>query len=426
MSTVKYTVAFRKFVLIALMSGVVICNGKSSIAKPPSVAQSVPQLSIRAVTSTVFEGDATEGVFVISRGGSTTQPANIRLAISGSAINGIDYQTIPSQIQIAAGAASVEVRIKPIDDSLVESDEVVLVGLADVPINSVITNTLASISIKDNDTVVEVAVSDPNGSESGPHPIVFRISRVGDLRSQLTVNYAINQTATNRFGSTLGDGSVRTITPSIQDGTSNTIAFGETLGAVATSGVDFGALPGTVTFQIGESSKTINVTPIDDSIVENTESVSLSLVRSNVYTIGPNRAATGFIADNDQAAPLPTVSISATQPNASEEGPTNGTVVISRSVATLQALTVSYSVNIPGAGNIPNPATNGVDFEQLSGQAVIPAGATSTTITVRPIDDNEHEPEERVLIQLVASPQSYIIQAASNQVTVKIKDHHKP
>jgi hypothetical protein len=404
--------------------------------------QGAPRLTITATNPTASESGPTEGVFVISRDGSTAQALTVHLTIGGAATNGVDYVSIPNEVQISAGAASVEVRVRPIDDSSAEAEELVTVGLSDVPLNSVTNNTLASVSIKDNDTIVEVTTLDPNGSESGPRPIVFSVTRVGDIRSQLTITLATNSSliSPNTGGSSVGfgDGSVRTVSPSgttqtssIQDGTSNTISTGErSAGSNATNGVDFVSPPATITFQVGETSKTINITPIDDRIAEATESVTLSVVRSPLYTLGRNSSAVGFIQDNDPPAEaaqrISTVSIAATQSNADEEGPTNGVVAITRTGPTAQPLEVFYSVNPTGV-NIPNPATNGVDFDLLSGQAIIPAGQTSTTITVRPIDDNEHEPEERLVLQLVVqTPATYTVQAGSNQVTLKIKDHHRP
>lgn len=388
-----------------------------------SKMQTPPHVTIRATTATAFESSTNEGVFLISRDGSTAQPLTVRLTIGGSATNGIDYTTIPAEVQIPAGAATTEVRVKPIDDSVAESDEVVSIGLADVPVNTVSGNTLSLVTIKDNDTIVEISATDANGSEAGPHPISFRVARNGNVRSQLTVNYFVNiREAASRTAAitpAFGDGSVRIV----QDGTSNTISIGEESNAIpATSGVDFAPLPGTITLQPGETSKVITVTPIDDSIAEPTESVTLVLERSQLYTVGPNGVATGVIRDNDQT--LPSVSISATQPNANEEGPVNGVISITRAGNTLQPLTVFYSINASGI-NVPNPATNGLDFESLSGQVVVPAGSSSVTIQIKPVDDNEHEPEERVALQLVAS-QSYTIQPGSAQAIVKIKDHHRP
>ena len=385
--------------------------------------QGAPHLTINATSSTGFESLSGEAVFVVTRDGSTAQPLTVRLNIGGSATNGVDYATMPNQIQIPAGSVSTEIRIRPIDDSQVEADEKVTIGLADVPINSTFDHTLASITIKDNDTVVEVLALNANGAESGSQPIVFRFTRTGDVRSQLTVNYLVNSARslgspnTGGMPVSLGDGSVRTTT--ITDGTSNTITVGESSNlTMATSGVDFSQLPGTITFQPGESSKQVSVNPVDDSEPEAKESVTIAIARSQLYTVGANISATGFIEDNDQS--LPILSLTATQAAAYEAGPTSGIVTVTRDIATAQSLTVLYSVN---SGTVTNPATNGIDFDRLSGKAVIPAGATSVTITVKPIEDKEVEPEERVVLELAtAGPATYVFKIGANQATVVIKD----
>ena len=383
--------------------------------------QGAPHLTINATSSTGFESLSGEAVFVVTRDGSTDQPLTVHLNIGGSATNGFDYTTIPNQIQIPAGSVSTEIRIKPTDDSQVEPDETVTIGLADFPINSTFDHTLASITIKDNDTVVEISTVNANGAESGSQPIVFRFTRTGDVRSQLTVNYLVNSVRsvgssnTGGMSVSMGDGSVRTTT--ITDGTSNTITVGE-VPNLTTSGADFSQLPGTITFQVGEKAKQLSVNPIDDSIPEAKESLTIAIAHSQLYTVGASVSATGFIEDNDPS--LPIVSLTATKAAAYEAGPTSGVITVTRDVATAQALSVLYTIN---AGTVTNPATNGIDFDRLSGKAVIPAGATSVTITVKPIEDKEVEPEERVVLQLATeSPATYVLKIGANQATVVIKD----
>ncbi len=522
-------------------------HGRSSVVmKAPQTAP--PPLTIRATVETAFESGQVEGVFVIVRSRENiSEPMQVRLHITGSATNGVDYQTIHDVVQIPAGSTGVEVRVKPIDDTEAEADELVTIGLADLPTNHEVNNTRASVVIKDNDTMVQV-FADASGSEAGPKPVVFRFTRVGNPRAIITVNYSVNSPLS-------GDGSVRNI--GIVDGTSNTL-----ISTVATSGVDFNALPGSITFNVGESSKTLSVLPIDDSVTEPRESITITLLPSPLYTIGTSKGATGFIEDNDTEVqivtenargaeagrvpatfrftrngdasvpltvsyrvepvapnvagipdgrsntivtgesssssgaesgldfvPLPgtltfqqgedskllnvipiddtivegteffkitllqsslyklgqnssatasiedndqfsesnqpqvsVVRIQATVSEAREEGPTNGVVTISRTGSISAPLTVLYGINGPGSGG--NLANNGVDFEELPGQIVIPAGSSSATVTVRPIVDDLAEPDERVVFQLLSSP-NYTIQQGGGQATVRIKDNRR-
>ena len=416
--------SYRTLAFVSLMIAVfgVGLSRQTSALEAPTALQTPPHLTINATQSTAFESGATEAVFVATRDGSTTQPLVVHLNIGGTATNGQDYVNLLNQIEIPAGSSSAAVRVKPIDDQQAEPDETVNIGIADVLVNSTFTNTLASVSIKDNDTVVELSVVSPNGSESGPQPIVFRLSRTGEIRNQLTVSYVVNPSFTSSTGGispTIGDGSVRTI----QDGTSNTVTVGGTINVggsavvPASNGIDFSQLPGTLTFQVGETTKQLTIIPIDDSLVESKESITLAVARSQLYTVGPNSIAMAFIDDNDQDLPL--VSIVATQANASEEGPTSGLITVTRSVASPQSLTVSFNVN--GAG-MSAAATNGVDFERIAHDVVIPANATSATITIKPIPDKEVEGDEKVVLQLItATPSTYTFKSPG-QATVVIKD----
>ena len=409
---------FSTLALTAIACTILLASPAMSV----SVVQRSPHVTIEAVTATAFEDRSIEGVFVISRTGSKTDPLTVLLSIGGSATNGIDYVAIPRKVQIPAGSSSVEVRVRPINDTQVEEEEIVTLGLAEAPVNSASDHTLASVVIKDNDTLVQISADIiTRGSETGSRPVVFRINRTGDLRVRLPVSYEVNPP---------GSGAVQ----NFPDGTSNTLVLGESTSSssssigIATSGLDFGALPGTITLQPGQATQLFNVTPIDDTLSEGRESVVIRLLPSPLYTVNRNNAATGFIEDNDQAtAPgsppaAATVSISVTNGQATEEGPTNGTVAVTRIGPLAQALTVSYSINDP-SGASGQLATNGVDFQQLPLTVTIPAGASSVTIIVRPISDNQNEPPEQVVFQLLApNTGTYVLQPGASKATVNIKD----
>jgi|GEM_PF-3455658 len=412
----KRLVSYFHLIVLVLTLGTMVHAAK------PGFVQNPPALTIQARTATSFEDGSGDGVFLVSRDGPTTQPLTVHLRIGGSATNGVDYLTIGNEVQIPAGSSSVEVKVKPINDTEIEADEVVTIGIGDVAINTIFDKTLASVSIKDNDTVVQVETIDANGSEAGSHPMVFRISRNGNLRSQLIVDYAINNSAAfstvNSSGTTkLGDGSVRTISS-----------------ADATAGSDFAALPGSVTFQLGETAKLISVVPNDDSLVEGRENVTINLLRGPLYTIGI-RTASGFIEDNDE--PLPVVQVAASA-RGSEAGLRPVVFRFERTGNVANTLTVAYAVNrspslttiTDGSSNTiiigesVTPATSGVDFNTPSGSVTFPAGQSSVTLNITPIDDTNIETAESVLVTLLSSP-SYTI-GASRSATGFIDDNDQP
>jgi hypothetical protein len=114
---------------------------------------------------------------------------------------------------------------------------------------------------------------------------------------------------------------------------------------------------------------------------------------------------------------IPTeVSVTATDPDASEAGPDTGTFTITRTGSTSAALTVNYTLS--------GTASNGFDYATLSGTAIIPAGADSVDVVVTPIDDSVAELTETVILTLATSEEYSIFPSAS--ATVVITDNETP
>ncbi|WP_414527011.1 phytase [Nodularia chucula] len=108
----------------------------------------------------------------------------------------------------------------------------------------------------------------------------------------------------------------------------------------------------------------------------------------------------------------PVVSIVATAPDAAETGNQPGVFRISRVGNTSKSLTINYSVD--------GTATNGVDYNSLSGTATIAAGQTFVDVTVIPVDDNLVEGDETVILSLVDQAE-YVLDI--NTATVTIADN---
>jgi hypothetical protein len=117
-----------------------------------------------------------------------------------------------------------------------------------------------------------------------------------------------------------------------------------------------------------------------------------------------NGGATGTSAPVEirvaASEPIPIVTVSspdsfATEPRSNSVLNT-ATFRVRRHGPTNTALVVAYSLH--------GTATNGIDYETLSGQATIPAGSRSVTLTVRPLADNLPEGTETVRLRLEESP----------------------
>ncbi|MEW5744165.1 MAG: PKD domain-containing protein, partial [Nitrospirota bacterium] len=110
---------------------------------------------------------------------------------------------------------------------------------------------------------------------------------------------------------------------------------------------------------------------------------------------------------------IPTVAITASDQNAAEASSDPGTFTVTRTGATTNPLTVSYTVS--------GTATNTDDYAALSGSITIPAGQSSAAITIAPVDDTQIEGAETVILTLAADA-AYVIGALSS-ATVTIADN---
>ena len=80
--------------------------------------------------------------------------------------------------------------------------------------------------------------------------------------------------------------------------TSGTTTVDLTIYGTATSGSDYGALPSSVTFAGGETSKTLTVMPLSDTLVEGSETVIVTIAGGTGYAVDQaNNTATVTIAD---------------------------------------------------------------------------------------------------------------------------------
>src|SRR5438067_3011418 len=150
---------------------------------------------------------------------------------------------------------------------------------------------------------VTVTASDANASEANRDPGVFTIARTGSTSASLTVNY--------------------------------------TLGGTAANGADYNALSGAVTIPAGAASATVTITPVDDALVEGSETVVLSVAANAAYTVGSPASATVTITDNDSAPTADT-----TAPTVSLTAPANGATVSGSSV--MVSANASDNVGVAG------------------------------------------------------------------------------
>lgn len=244
-------------------------RGNYSVAGASSGATAI--LSIDNVS--VTEGGT--AIFTVTKTGAAPGPISVNFGTAdGTALAGADYVATSGSLTFQLADVTKTISVATIDDAAIESGESFTVILSGASPGVSVGNAIGSASIVDNDfpetpPVFSVANA-ASVAEGGT--LVFTVSKAGSVSSSYSVNYA-------------------------------------TAGGTATSGVDFNATSGTLTFAGNESSKTVSVTTIDDSSFEPDESVLLNLsAPTGGATIGTAQAS-GLILNNDASPNQPPTTV---------------------------------------------------------------------------------------------------------------------
>ena len=335
------------------------------------------------VSVTASDADASEpgdnGEFTVSISEASDKDTLVRYTVTGTADAGVDYTTLTGNVTILSGQTSAKINIAAIDDDVLEESETFILTLnstddPDISVDAA-ANT-AIVTIDDDDIAqVSIAANDPLASEPG-----------SDGQFTITLSAAADQ-------ATVVDYSVT--------GTAN-------------GGDDFVTLSGTVTIAAGETTATIDVDVIDDAVLENNETVVVTLDSvsgdSEMSIDTANNAALVNIGDDDSA----TVSVSANASTAGEPS-NNGQFTISLSQASDANTDITYMVT--------GTAGAGADYNTLTGTVTILAGETSATIDVTVIDDNILEDPETVVVTIIGTSDGDVtINTGANSATVTIDD----
>jgi hypothetical protein len=130
---------------------------------------------------------------------------------------------------------------------------------------------------------------------------------------------------------------------------------------------------------------------VDDSAMELTETVSLSLTAGTGYALGSPTSATGSIADND-AASLSVSDYTVTEGN-------TGTTAISIAITLSAPMTTSVTFSITTMGGT---ALAGNDYQTKTSTLTIKAGVTAVVFQVAIVNDNVAEPAETFTVTITS------------------------
>ena len=335
------------------------------------------------ILSNAVEGTS-DGQFEVSLTNLSDSDTVLNYIVSGTAGADVDYVGLSGSVTIPANTAATTIDVQVIDDAIVEELEHVVLELTSVATgdaNIAIDTTPATVTISDTDAA-SVSLSSSIGSiAEGGGGGTFVVSLSSESDQDTTVSYSVS-----------GD---------------------------ATSGLDFASFSGAVTIPAGQQTAPIGVTILDDDLLEDAETITLTLqsVTSgdpDVTIDGANATDSVTVTDNDTAALTVVASVS----DAAEPA-TNGQYTLLLSQASDTDTTIGYSLG--------GTATASDDYvaSGFSGSVTIGAGTLSATIALPVVDDDILESSETVVLTLdsvISSGDAQITVGASSTATITISD----
>jgi hypothetical protein len=181
----------------------------------------------------------------------------------------------------------------------------------------------------------------------------------------------------------------------------------------ASSGIDFTALSGSVTFQAGEAFALVEVEALSDATADPGETVVVTSQSGTGYTVdsGANSATLTIMED------APVVWIDSSSASVAEGD--SGEVVIKRSGGDLtKALTVAVYIGA-GSGTPPlwvyDYTVDGRDSNWSGwGQVTFAPNQDTVTLTIQAREDDEAEGDEEFVVELGADDTSYLLGTATS------------
>lgn len=360
----------------ALMSSILKAEGVGTILDDE------PRIQVAALS--VVEGNA--GFHDVIVDVTLTKPGLFDIQVDYATTNLTarsdgDYTAVSGTLTFLVGVTNQIITVPVGGDLLYETDETFGIRLMNAT-NGAVVSDLTEITILNDDTAPRLSVLDNSVSEGSAGTNVLTLTVELDAPSGLA--------AAVDFVTSPGTASV---------------------------GIDYQANSGTLIFQPGVTSRTVDIGIFGDVTHEQDESFGLTLLNARGSTILTG-SGMGTILNDDSS---PAVTISDLQVTEGDLGAVSALVSLTLSHASGLPVTIDYSTSLnPGAGD-PAEAD---DFTPIpGGQLIIPAGDISATIAVTVIGDAGKEGNESFLLNVDSASNATI---ADNQAEVTIINDDGP
>ena len=213
--------------------------------------------------------------------------------------------------------------------------------------------------------VLTATATDPSGNTSEFSPC-HSTQTLGSVHFELASNIVIEDIGSLPI-TVKRDGGIGTLTVQFY-----------TLDGTAKAGEDYVATSGTLTFLEGETTKTFNVTILNNAALEVDESFLVALKNPDQPDVVGNPGTTVITLQDNSTTPVLSINnISVIEGN-------SATLTVSLGPATGRTVTVNYSISDVST-------TSGQDYQPVTGTLTFNPGVTTQTIVVQTLEDTIDE-----------------------------------
>jgi len=313
-----------------------------------------------AFSSTGSQGDESVSpvALVVNLSQASAKTVTVGYSLSGDASVGVDYTIPSSPLTFAPGETTKNITLTIVDDGLDETNETVIVTLGTTTNANLGANKIYTYTINDDDIAgIGFALVSSSGSESAPN-VTLDVGLSPAAAEVVTVNYSVSG------------------------------------GSADGGGVDYTLLgTGVLMFSIGDTSKEISISVVDDSIYEGDETIEVTLSNPTNAELGNNITHTYTIEDDES---LPTVEFDVAASDGLEDN-SPAELIVNISGESSQDVKVDYSVT-------PGTAKAVQDYTAVSGTLTFPAGETEPKIIKITIIDDELDEEDETFKVTLSNP----------------------
>ncbi len=308
-----------------------------------TIPQNPGTISLATSTPSPVSEEAGKVTLTVVRTGGSSGTVTVNYSVDDqTALAGSDYVDIVNgSVTFLDGETSKNIEISLLNDDVFEPDETFTIGLLGTNgVGQVGTPRTATVTIVDDDSPSTVSFLQPTYSvtENGGNASIT-VQRSGNLGKPATVNFATS------------------------NGT-----------AIASS--DYTATSGTLSFAAGETTKTISIPIINDTLIESSETLNIALSSPGRWTtIGSPSTATLTIVDNDPSFTRQTVVSGLNQPTVVDWTPDGNNMFIAQKDGVVRVFRNGTLQATPFI-NISNQVNN-VRDRGLLGMAIHPNFATN-------------------------------------------------